>query len=46
MEKILELEKDRILDYLRIDGLYSRLNAGSDEISIGEVIVRSTEELK
>ena len=31
---------------LRIDGLDSRLNAGADELTIVQVIVRSTEDLK
>ena len=35
-----------ISDKLRIDGLESRLNAVTDGISIGEVIVYSPEELK
>ena len=39
--QILDMEKDRVSDRLRIDGFESRLNAGADKISIGEVIVRS-----
>ena len=46
VEHIPELEKDRISDCLRIDGLGSRLNAGADELDVGETIVRSPEELK
>ena len=46
MEQILELEKERISYFLRIDGLESRLNAGAGELSVGEVIVWSPEDLK
>ena len=46
VEQISELEKDMISYHLRIYGLESRLNAGADEFAIGEVIVRSPEELK
>ena len=46
MDKISELEKDMISDRLRIDGLESRLNAGADELAIGEVIVCSPAYLK
>ena len=35
VEQISELDKYRISDSLRIDGLESRLNAGTDELSIG-----------
>ena len=35
VEHIPELEKDRISDCLRIDGLGSRLNAGADELAVG-----------
>ena len=33
-------------DRLCIDGLYSRLNAGTDELAIGEVVFCSYEDLK
>ena len=46
VEKISDLDKERIADRLHIDGLESRLNAGDDELEIGEVIVRSPEDLK
>ena len=39
-ENISELEKGRLPNRLRINGLKSRINAGADELSIGEVIVR------
>ena len=45
VEQILELEKYRISDRLRIDDLESRLNVGANELAIGEVIVRSPEDL-
>ena len=45
-ENISELEKERISDRLCIDGLESRLNVGDDELATGEVIVRSSEDLK
>ena len=41
VEHISELERDRISDRLRIDGLESRLNAGDDKLAVGEMIVRS-----
>ena len=40
------LEKDSISYWLRIDGLYSRLNAGAGELAIGEVVFCSSEDLK
>ena len=46
VEQISELEKYRVSDCLRIGGLESRLNAGADEVAIGEVILRSPEYLK
>ena len=46
VEQISKLEKDRISYRLRIDGLGSRLNAGADELAVGEIIVRSPENLK
>ena len=46
VEHISEPEKDSISDCLRIDGLESRLNAGADELAVGEMIVRSPEDLK
>ena len=44
--QILNLEKDRISNCLRIYGLGSRLNSGADEFAIGELIVSSPEDLK
>ena len=46
MEHISEPEEESISDCLRIDGLESRLNAGADELAVGEMIVRSPEDLK
>ena len=46
VEKITDLDKNRISDWLRIDGLESRMNVGADELAIGEVIVHSPEDLK
>ena len=46
VDQILKLEKDRIADRMRIDGLKSRLNEEADELTIGKVIVRSPEDLK
>ena len=43
--KIEELEMDRISDCLRIDGLESRINAGADKLRVGEVIIRSPQDL-
>ena len=44
--KIEELEMDRISDCLRIDGLESRIYDGADELRVGEVIIRSPQDLK
>ena len=46
MQHILDLEKYRISYHQRIEGLESRLNTGSDELAIGEVIVCSPEDLE
>ena len=46
VEHISEIEKDRISDCLRVGGFRSRLNAGADELAVGETIVRSHEDLK
>ena len=46
VDQIYDIDKDRISDCLRIDSLDSRLNTGSDELQIGEVIERSPEDLK
>ena len=46
VEQISELNKDILSDHLCIYGLESRLNAGADEISIGELIVRSPDDPK
>ena len=44
--KIEELEMDRIADCLHVDGLKSHINAGSDELRVGDVIIRSPQGLK
>ena len=44
--KIEELEMDCIADLLRIDGLESRIYDGADELRVGEVIIRSPQDLK
>ena len=46
MYQIYDIYEDRISYRLRIDGLDSRLNAGADKLVIGEVVVRSPEDLK
>ena len=46
VDHIFEMDKDRISDRLHTDGLESRLNVRADELVIGEVIVRSPENLK
>ena len=38
--KVEELDMDHINDRLRIDGLESHINAGTDEMQVGEVIIR------
>ena len=43
VEKIYDMDKDRISYHLHMDGLESILNAGADELAIGEV---SPEDLK
>ena len=37
---------DRIADHLHIDGLESCINAGADQMKVGEVIIRYPQELK
>ena len=37
---------DHIADRLCIDGIESRINTGTDELRVGEVIIRSTQDLK
>ena len=37
---------DSIADFLCIDGLESRINAGADELRVGEVIILSPQYLK
>ena len=44
--KIEELEMDHIADFLCSDGLESRINAGADDLQVGDVIIRSTQYLK
>ena len=44
--KIEELDMDRIADRLHIDVLESRINAGADELWVGEVIISSPQDLK
>ena len=37
---------DYITDFLRIDGLESRMNTGADEMQVSEVIIHSPQYLK
>ena len=38
-KKIEDLKMDRIADRLCIDGFESRINAGADELQVGEVFI-------
>ena len=45
-KKIEELDMELIADRLCIDGLDSRINSGTDEMRVGEVIILSPQDLK
>ena len=44
--KIEEFDMDRIADHLHIDGLESCINAGADQLKVGEFIISYPQELK